>query len=114
MKNRNDSKAKILILIPIVVFVITGLCLVLATILDVPANRGAFYSFFAFTGMMGMFLFPLPCLVVSIVGTVLAARAAKEGGVQSRIFLAIGIMEILACGAGVFFAIMMFIAGQGV
>ena len=113
MKNRNHSKARRLILIPIGVFVLTAICMVLAAILETPA-RGMGYSFFAFTGLLSLFLSPLPCLAVSVAGTVFAARAVREGSVQSRKYLIIGILEILTCAGGLFFAVMMFIAGQGV
>ena len=106
--------AKILILIPIVVFVITAICMGLATILEFPTDRGVVYSIFAGIGILSMFLSPLPCLVISIVGTVFAAKATKEGIVQSRKFLVIGIVEIIAYIAGVILAATMFYYGQSV
>ena len=71
MKNGNYSKAKVLTLIPVIVFAVTVICMVLATILEGPTGRGAVYTVFAFAGLMSMFLAPLPCLVISVIGTVL-------------------------------------------
>ena len=114
MKNKNYSRAKVLTLIPIFVLVATVLCLVLASILEVPTSRGVLYTIFAFAGLMSMFLTPFPCLVISAAGTVFAIKAVKEGFAEARKFLILGIIEILVCAAGAVLAIIMFIAGQGV
>ena len=114
MKNRSYSKAKVLTLIPIIVLAVTVICMVLATILEVPTSRGAIYSVFAFAGLMSIFLSPLPCLVISIIGTIFAAIATKERAPNALIFLILGIIEILVYVGGAILAIIMFIAGQGV
>lgn len=114
MKNKNYSIAKILILIPIVVSVITVICLVLASILEVPTARGTLYSFFALIGLLSLVLSPLPCLAMSVVGIIFSAKAMKEGIVKARIFFVIGIVELLPCILGLILAIAMFIGGQGV
>lgn len=114
MKNSNYSKAKVLTLIPIIVLAVTVNCMVLATMLGVPTNRGGLYTIFAFAGLMSIFISPLPCLLISIVGTVFAVKAVKEGTSKAPIFLILGIIEILAYVLGVVLAISMFIAGQGV
>ena len=114
MQNKNHTGARILTLIPVIVFVLTAICLLLANILEVPTGRGVLYSLLALAGVLSMFLSPLPCLVMSIVGTVFAAKAVKEGIVQSRKFLILGIIEILVYVVAVVLAIVMFIAGQGV
>ena len=114
MDNRNHKIAQKLILIPIVVFAITVICMGFAIILEGPTDRGALYSFFALIGILSIFLSPLPCLVISIVGTVFAAKASKEGNIPSHKYLAIGIVEIIVFVAGVFLACIMFINGQSV
>ena len=114
MKNRNYSRAKILILIPIIVFVLIVISMVFATKLEIPTGKGTVYSIFAFFGILSMFLSPLPCLVISIIGTIFAAKAIKEGIIQSRKYLVIGIIEIFTYVLGVILAIAMFIGGQGV
>ncbi len=114
MKNSNYLKAKVLTLIPIIVLSITVICMVLAIILEVPANRGALYTIFAFAGLMSMFISPLPCLVISIIGMVFAAKAIKEGTAEAKKFFMLGIFELLVYVVGAILAIIIFIAGQGV
>ena len=114
MKNSKYSKAKVMTLIPLIVFVVTVICMITATILEVPTSRGSLYSVIILIGVMSMFLSPLPCLVLSIIGTVFAAKALKEGNTQTKKFLILGILEIIACLVGVILAILMFIGGQSV
>ncbi len=114
MKISNYSKAKVLTLIPIIVLMFTVICMVFATILEIPANRGVLYTIFAFSGLMSVFLSPLPCLVISVIGTVFAAKAINEGTAEARRFLILGITEILVYVVGAILAIIMFIAGQSV
>ena len=106
--------AKVLTLIPIVVLAVTVTSLVLATILEGPANRGVLYTIFAFAGLMCIFLSPLPCLIISVIGTVFAAKAVREGAEGALKYLILGIIEILVYVMGAVLAIIMFIAGQGV
>ena len=114
MNNNNYSIAKVLTLIPVIVLVVTVLCLVIATILEVPTSRGAIYTVFAFIGVVSLFVSPLPCLVISIVGTVFAAKAAKEDTGAPKTFLILGIMEILVYVVGVFLAVALFLGSQSV
>ena len=114
MKNGNYSKAKVLTLIPVIVFAVTVICMVLATILEGPTGRGAVYTVFAFAGLMSIFLAPLPCLVISVIGTVFAVKVTKEGTAEARKFFVLGLVEILVYVLGAILAIMMFIGGQGV
>ncbi len=114
MKSSNCLKAKVLTLIPVIVLAVTVICMVLATILEGPTNRGTIYTIFAFVGVMSIFLSPLPCQVLSIIGTVFAAKATKEGTAGALKFLILGIIEILFSVGGVVIAVGMFIAGQGV
>ena len=114
MNSKNHLRAKIMVLIPIFVFVAATFCMVIALILEGPTNKGTIYSIFGFIGLINLFLSPLPCLVLSVIGIVFAAKALKEGIVQSRKFLVIGILEIFPHIAGVILAVAMFIAGQGV
>ena len=114
MKNSSYSKAKVLTLIPIIVLAVIVLCMVLAAILEVPTSRGALYTILALAGLMGVFIAPLPCLVISVVGTVFAAKAGKEGVAEAHKYLVAGIIEIMVYAAGAFLAVLMFLAGQGV
>ena len=114
MESRNFIRARALILIPIAVFVFTAICMVLAVILETPTHRGFIYSIVAFMGLMSMFLTPLPCLVMTVAGTVFALKASKEGVLKARKYLVIGSIEILACAICAVVAVLMFIGGQGV
>lgn len=57
MHNRNHRTARILILIPIAVLIVTAICMGLATILEYPTDMGLAYTVFAFIGIMSMFLY---------------------------------------------------------
>ena len=114
MKNSSYLKAKVLTLIPIIVLAVIVLCMVLAAILEVPTSRGALYTILALAGLMGVFIAPLPCLVMAILGTMFAAKAGKEGVSGARLFFVMGIIEIIVCAAGAFLSILMFLAGLGV
>ena len=111
---RNHKIAKILTLIPVIVFAVTLICMGLAMILEGPTGRGAIYSIFALIGILCIFLAPLPCLALSVIGTVFAAKAIKEGDSRSRKFLLLGIVEIAVYVIGAILVCIMFIAGQGV
>ena len=112
--NRNYIRAKKLVLIPLIVFVVTVICFILATVLEKPTNRGTVYSAVAIVSILSMFLSPLPCLIMSIIGTISAAKATKEGTEQAKKYLVIGVIEIVSCVLGVVLAILMFIGGQSV
>ena len=114
MNNSNYSKAKVLTLIPIIVLVAAGICMALAAVFGASTDRGALYTVFAFVGLVGLLIAPLPCLVMSVIGTVFASKAKKEGVVEARRFFLLGIVEILAYALGVILAAIMFIGSQGV
>lgn len=114
MKNSNYSKAKVLTLIPIIVLAVAVICFVLATVLEGPTDKGALYSVFAFIGLIGMLAAPFPCLILSIIGTVFAAKATKEGALEARKFLILGAIEVLVYIIGVIIAVIMLAVGQGV
>ena len=112
--NRNHAIARTLTLIPIVVFIITAACMVLAAILEFPTDRGAIYAAFASVGVLSLFFSPLTCFVIAIVGTVFAAKAMNEGIAQSRTQFVTGIVEIIAYLAWTILATIMFNAGLSV
>ncbi len=114
MDNKYHKIARILTLIPLIVFAVTVICMIVATVLEVPTARGTVYSFFALIGILNILFSHLPCLLVSVAGTVFAAKSVKQGYAPSRKFLALGIVEILACIVGVILAILMLIGGMSV
>ena len=114
MMNKNYSKAKVLTLIPIVDLVLVVACFAGATVLEGPTGRDALYTVLAFAGLMGMILSPLPCLVMSVIGTIFAGKAIKEGVSKAKGFLVLGILEILVHVIGAVVAVMIIIGGMSV
>ena len=114
MNNKNYKRAKTLTLIPIIILVLTLICLLLSSVLAVPTGKGLIYTIFMIAGLVSIFLMPLPCLVMSIVGTIFASKAIKEGVRETRKFLVLGIIEIVFSVIALFLAVVMFIVGQGV
>ena len=91
---KNFYRSKTLILIPIVVFVVIAICMVLNSIMN-DTSEGVGHML-GMAGTLGMILWPIPCLVMSIIGTVYASKAKKEGIAKSRIFFVIGMIEIVS------------------
>lgn len=83
MKNNKFRLSKALIIITMILIVATPVCFGLAAVLEEPTNRGSLYLLFAQPFSL-MFVFaPLPCLVMSIIGTVLAAKNKSESEKKS-------------------------------
>ncbi len=114
MDNKNYLKARKLLLIPVFIILAATVCFGLASILEVPTHRGTVYSILIMIAILSIFLAPLPCLVMSVIGTVFAAKATKEGTAPARKYLVLGIIEILAHVLFVILAVAMFIGGQSV
>lgn len=101
MENKNHNRAKILILIPIIVFVVTALCLVPLTVSYFSTGSDVTAVLMIVVGTFGLIFTTVPCLVVSVVGTVYAAKAKREGWPGSGKFFVIGIIEIIVYSLGV-------------
>lgn len=114
MESSNHFKAKIFTLIPIYIFLITIVCLIIGTILEKPTNRGTIYSFLILIVIINIFLAPLPCFILSILGIIFSIKALTEGIVQSRKFLVLGIFESLGGVLAIILAILMIIGGMSV
>lgn len=114
MNDKNHKIARILVLIPIAVFVVTALCMGLALLLEGPTNRGVVYGLFILIGLFGVFLMPLPCFVMAVLGTIFALKAAREGIKEARKYAVMGFIEILACIPGIFIAFNLFEISMGV
>lgn len=114
MDNMNYHKAKKMVLIPIMIILLAVVCFILASILEQPTNRGTLYSILALIAILIIFMSPIPCLVMSVIGTILAIKAVKEGTAQARKYIVIGMIEILAHIVFVVLGIAMFIGGQSV
>lgn len=107
--NKDYKKlSKTLVLIPIIVTVVLIVCGVIASVLEIPTDRGFIYTVFASIAILGLFLAPLPCFISSVVGTVFAIK----GKVHST--TVIGIIEILLGIVVLIFVSILFVQGQSV
>ena len=70
--------AKILTLIPIIVFAVSVVCLVPLTISYFSTGSDVTAVALIFIGSLILILTTVPCLVMSVIGTVFAARAKKN------------------------------------
>ena len=105
MNNKYHKRAKILILIPIIVFAVNAVCFVPLTISYLSTGSDVTAVAIVFLASLSLIFTALPCMVMSVVGTVFAARAKKEGQTASRKFFVLGIIEIVIYGLGVMGAI---------
>ena len=101
MNNKNQSRAKILTLIPVIIFVITAVIMLLLMISYFSTGSDVTAVAMIFTGSFSLIITTLPCLVMSVAGTVYAARAKKEGIPASRKYYVIGVIEIIVYSLGV-------------
>ena len=101
MKNKNHTIGKILVLIPVIIFFIDMICL-LPLILDY-FSSGSDVIAVAIIFLCSLFLIitPLPCLIMSILGTIFATKAKKEGVVQAQKFFVLGVIELVIHGIGI-------------
>jgi len=105
MQNHTIKK---LLWIPVIsVIVIIG-SFIIASILEFPTNRGSVYSFLAGIAILGIFLIPIPCLIISIIGTVNSVKNKNEK------YKIIGIAEIIFSVLGILLDIYIFTIGQSV
>ena len=101
MENKKFKAAKILILIPIIIFVLTVICLGALTISYFSTGSDVTAVALIFTGTMSALLTTVPCLVMSILGTVFSAKGKKEGVAGLGKFHVIGVIEIIVYGVGI-------------
>ena len=111
---RSKSTARSMVMIPIIIFAVTVISFVLAVILEGPTDKGAVYALFAFISIISIFMAPLPCLIISVIGTVLAVKAIRAGDSKARKYLFIGIIEIAVTAVFTVVAVILFITGQSI
>ena len=93
MKNKNHTKAKVLTLISLILILSTVANALLSLyVFDPDTGIG---SVFLLLAAGGLFLLPIPCVILSILGTMAASAAKKEGVRGSGKFFALGITEII-------------------
>ena len=100
MNNSNHTKAKILTLIPIIVFIFTTICMGALTISYLSTGSDATVIAIIVVGTIFLVLTTVPCFVMSILGTVSASKAKAEGIIASQKFFVIGIIEIVIYSLG--------------
>ena len=105
MDNKYHKRAKILILIPIIVFAVNAVCFVPLTISYLSTGSDVTAVAIVFLASLSLIFTALPCMVMSVVGTVFASKAKKEGQTASRKFFVLGIIEIIIYAMGVMGAI---------
>ena len=111
---RSKSTARSMVMIPIIIFAVTVISFVLAMLLEGPTDKGAVYALFAFRGIISIFMSPLPCLIISVIGTVLAVKAIRAGDSKARKYLFVGIIEIAVTAVFAVLAAILFITGQSI
>ena len=112
----NEKKqASLYVGIPLIIGVAIVISLIFATILEFPTNRGTLYTQFAFSGLIGSILAPIPCCILSILGIKKSIKLKKQGERHIGLLILIGIINIVvsvAVGAAWWYII--FIGGRGV
>ena len=111
---RSKSTARSMVMIPIIIFAVTVISFILAVLLEGPTDKGAVYVLFAFISIVSFFMAPLPCLIISVIGTVLAVKAIRAGDSKARKYLFIGIIEIAVTAVFTVVAAILFITGQSI
>lgn len=105
MQNRTIKK---ILLIPVIAVIVIIGSFIIASILEFPTNRGAIYSFFAGIALFGIFLIPIPCLIISIIGTVNSVSNKNDK------YKIIGVVEIIFSVLNVLLDIYIFIISSSV
>ncbi|MCR5590823.1 MAG: hypothetical protein K6F73_04765 [Lachnospiraceae bacterium] len=107
--SKNHKRAKVLTLIPLIVFALSVICEGALTINYFRTGSDVAAIAVIFLGTMTAILTTLPCLIMSVLGTVYAARAKSEGEAASRKFFVLGVIEIAIYVLGVFGALISFL-----
>lgn len=88
VKNKLSLEA-LLTLIPAIIVGTGVLSLILASALEFPLDRNGIYVLFASVSLFILFLMPLPCLVLTIIGLVISIKKQNQ---KIKIF---AILEII-------------------
>lgn len=95
-KKSSALVSMICIIVPVLIFIITVIASVTASLLEFPTNRGDVYTLFAMISLLSIILAPIPCIIISIIGTLCAAKSFKEKCKGAIWLLTAGIAETLA------------------
>ncbi len=109
IKEKSMRGAKILLLIPLGVFLLGVVFFIVACLLEVPDKRGAIYTFFITSSLLCFIVDLFIVSVLSIMGTVLSIKNKMTG------FIILGIFEILG-SIGLMFIVfvIIFVTGPSV
>ena len=112
----NEKKqAYLYVGIPLIIGVAIVISLIFATFLEFPTNRGFVYTQFAFSGLIGSILAPIPCCILSILGIKKSIKLKKQGERHIGLLILIGIINIVVwVTVGVAWWYIIFIGGRGV
>ena len=101
--------------IPLVVGISLVVASSIATVLELPTNRGVMYTIFASIFIFGSLLVPIPGSISSILGIKKAVKLKKSGEKNMGLFILIGTVNIVVSFvAVVFWLYVIFIGGAGV
>lgn len=94
MKSNLHNKAKILTILPLIVFVIILFSFLMAY--TITSRTNPLLELFDMLALAGTLFAPIPCLIMSILGTKAASKAVKEGQIETKKYFILGILDIIA------------------
>lgn len=100
MDRRYHTRAKVMTLIPLVVFVVSAAILIPLTVSYFSTGSDPAAMLLIFVGSMILIFTAMPCFVLAIVGTAAAAKSKQAGYLESRKFYVLGIVEIILYSLG--------------
>ncbi|MCR5269319.1 MAG: hypothetical protein K6E16_12495 [Lachnospiraceae bacterium] len=100
MEMKYHKRAKIMTLIPLIVFIVSAAILIPITVSYFSTGSDPTAMLLIFVGSMILIHTAPPCLVLSILGTVAAAKAVRAGFTQTRKFFVLGIVELAIYSIG--------------
>lgn len=101
MNKQNYTTAKILTLIPLGVFVLGSIILGSIAIDYFKTGSDATAIAFIFVSSLCLILTTVPCMIVSVLGTLSASKAKKEGVAEAQKFFILGMIEIAVYAIGI-------------
>ena len=112
-----NKKSSVLLYIgiPLVVGISLAVAFFIATVLEVPTNRGIVYSVFAIISIVGSLVVSIPCGISSILGIIGAIKLRKNGEKNMGLPILIGTLNIIVSFVvAMFWLYVIFIGGAGV
>jgi hypothetical protein len=109
------SSALLYVGIPLIVGISLGVAFVIASVLELPTNRGVIYTMFASISIIGSLLIPIPGSISSILGIKKAVKLRKRGEKNMGLLILIGTVNIfVSFVVAAFWLYVFFIGGAGV